>query len=98
MYDILLTFIFKHGFRCPQYRSRGGRFFSASTEDPASADSTDCAGKARASKQRWSGLFGNAKVYCCPVTNTFFDKYITLYQKRTKNGKKIEGGFYRSKL
>lgn len=50
---------------CPQYRSRGGRFFSASTEDPASADSPDCAGKARASKQRWSGLFGNAKVYCC---------------------------------
>ncbi|KAG8295360.1 Pleckstrin y domain containing, G (with RhoGef domain) member [Homalodisca vitripennis] len=44
------------------YRGRGSRFFSASTEDAACTEASDTSGKSsKSSKQRWSGLFGNAK-------------------------------------
>ncbi|XP_067005921.2 pleckstrin homology domain-containing family G member 5 isoform X2 [Anabrus simplex] len=46
------------------YRNKGGRFFSASTEDPSYICESSHEGSfkgSKTSKQRWSGLFGNNK-------------------------------------
>ncbi|XP_046670725.1 pleckstrin homology domain-containing family G member 5 isoform X2 [Homalodisca vitripennis] len=51
-----------HSRKSSGYRGRGSRFFSASTEDAACTEASDTSGKSsKSSKQRWSGLFGNAK-------------------------------------